>query len=60
MHPIFAEYSASITELKKNPLALIQKAHDHPIVILKHNLPTAYLLAAETFELILELLDDLH
>lgn len=59
MHHIHARASINISELKKNPSAIINEAHGEPVVILNHNRPTAYLLPAATFEAIMEQLDDL-
>ncbi len=59
MQQILANYSASISELKKNPSALISNAHGAPIAILNHNTPTAYLIPAKVYEKIMTTLDDL-
>ena len=58
METVFANCSASISELKKNPSALIEKSEGEPIAILNHNKPTAYLIPAETYEMLLEKLED--
>lgn len=58
MKSVLASCSASITELKKNPSALIEKSEGEPIAILNHNSPTAYLIPAETYEMIMERLED--
>jgi antitoxin StbD len=58
MKPILARLSASISELKKNPSALLQQAEGSPITILNHNKPTAYLIPAETYEALLEGIED--
>lgn len=50
MDALQARLSVSITELKKNPSAIIDNAHGQPIAILNHNRPTAYLVPAATFE----------
>lgn len=60
MDAILANYSVSISELKKNPTALLKKAEGCPITILNHNKPTAYLIPAETYEVLLEKLEDLE
>ena len=60
MDSLLAELSASITDLKKNPSALIAKSSGKPVVILNHNRPAAYLIPAETYEALLEHLDDLE
>ncbi len=58
MESIFASCSASISELKKNPSALIEQSDGEPIAILNHNRPTAYLIPAETYEALLEKIED--
>lgn len=58
MKSVLASCSASITELKRNPSALIEKSEGEPIAILNHNSPTAYLIPAETYEMIMEKLED--
>lgn len=58
MKSVLANCSASISELKKNPSALIDQAEGEPIVILNHNKPTAYLVPAETYEKLMEKIED--
>lgn len=58
MKSVLASCSASISELKRNPSALIEKSEGEPIAILNHNSPTAYLIPAETYEKIIERLED--
>jgi len=58
MQPIYANHTASISELKKNPTLLITQAEGQPIAILNHNIATAYLIPAVTFEKILNALDE--
>jgi antitoxin StbD len=58
MKTVLANCSASISELKKNPSVLIEKAEGEPIAILNHNRPTAYLVPAETYEALMERLED--
>jgi len=58
MKLILAGLSASISELKKNPSALLQQADGSPITILNHNKPTAYLIPAETYEALIEAIED--
>ena len=58
MKTILTDCSASISELKKNPTALINDADGSAIVILNHNKPAAYLVPAETFEWLMDKLDD--
>ena len=58
MESVLASCSASISELKKNPSALIEQSDGEPIAILNHNRPTAYLIPAETYEALLEKVED--
>ena len=58
MKQVLANCSVSISELKKNPSALIDQAEGEPIAILNHNRPTAYLIPAETYELLMERVED--
>lgn len=58
MESVLARCSVSISELKKNPSSLIEQAAGEPIAILNHNKPTAYLIPADTYEALLEELED--
>ena len=58
MKQVLSSCSASISELKKNPTALINEAEGSPIAILNHNVPAAYLIPAETYEWLMDKLED--
>ena len=58
MQQILAPFSASISELKKNPTALLNQAQGEAIAILNHNLPTAYLVPANVYEQLMDKLED--
>lgn len=58
MESVLARCSASISELKRNPSSLIEQSEGEPIAILNHNRPTAYLIPAKTYELMLEQIED--
>jgi len=60
MNSVLANCSVSISELKRNPSALIEQAQGAPIAILNHNKPTAYLIPAETYEELMEKVEDYH
>ena len=60
MRRILADCSASISELKKNPTALLKVSDGAPIAILNHNKPAAYLVPAQTYEWLMEKLDDIE
>ena len=58
MDALLAEASIGITELKKNPSAVIRNAGDAPVVILHHNRPTAYLVPVRRYEAMMDMLDE--
>jgi antitoxin StbD len=58
MNTILSPYSASISELKKNPSQLIERAGGEAIAILNHNKPTAYLVPAEAYEWMCNAIED--
>lgn len=58
MQHIHANLTASISELKKNPTALLDKANGKPVAVLNHNKPTAYLIPADFYAAILDILED--
>lgn len=57
---IHAYYTVSITELKKNPQALIDNAHGEAIALLNRNKPTAYIIPAATYESLMDLAEDIE
>ena len=58
MKQVLSSCSASISELKRNPSALLSEAEGSPIAILNHNIPAAYLIPAETYEWLMDKLED--
>ena len=60
MQPIYAPQTVSVTELKQNYSAIVNKADGNPVAILNHNKPEAYLLPAQYYEQLLEMLEDLE
>lgn len=58
MESVLANCSVSISELKKNPSALIEQSGGEPIAILNHNRPTAYLIPAKTYEALIEKIEN--
>ena len=57
---IYANYTVSISQLKRNPQALIDNAHGDIIALLNRNRPTAYIVPAETFDWLMEVAEDLE
>jgi antitoxin StbD len=60
MELLYTNASVSISELKKNPTAVIEEADGFPVAVLNHNKPAAYLVPAAAFEAMMERLDDIE
>jgi antitoxin StbD len=60
MESILADASISITELKRNPSAVIEAADGESVAVLVHNKPSAYLVPAATYKRLLDRLEDLE
>lgn len=58
MQTLYATQVVSISELKKNPTKVINNSHGQPIAILNHNTAAAYLIPVETFERIMDQIDN--
>lgn len=48
----------SISELKKNPSAVLAGAEDYPVAILKRNKTAGYVVGKEIFEKLVEFVED--
>jgi len=60
MTQILANYTASISELKKSPSSVIEEAGNEAVAILNHNKPSAYLVPSALYEKMIEIVDDYH
>jgi len=58
MRQVLADFSVSISELKKNPSSLLSQANGSPIAVLNHNKPAAYLIPADTYEALMDMIED--
>jgi len=58
MQPILANYTASITELKKSPTQLLKDAGDEAVAILNHNVASAYLVPSDLNEKMVSIIDE--
>ncbi|EFP3680334.1 type II toxin-antitoxin system Phd/YefM family antitoxin [Salmonella enterica] len=55
---ILSDTSASVSELKKNPMATVNAGDGYPVAILNRNQPAFYCVPAELYEKMLDALDD--
>ena len=59
-HVILAEIAASVSELKKNPMGTVASGEGAAIAILNHNQPAFYCVPADTYEAMMERLEDIE
>lgn len=59
-HLILADTSASVSELKKNPMGTVAAGEGFPVAILNRNEPAFYCVPAKAYEALIERLDDLE
>lgn len=57
---ILADACVGISELKKNPSAVIAVAQERQVAILNRNKPVAYLVSPEVWDHIVDVFDDLE
>ena len=60
IHPVLADASAGISELKKNPMAIVKHAEGAPVAILNRNRPVFYAVPAAAWETMINKLEDLE
>jgi antitoxin StbD len=57
---IYAATTASVSELKKNPMGTVAAGEGFPVAILNHNEPAFYCVPAKAYEAMLERLEDIE
>jgi len=60
IHEILADAGVSISDLKKNPSAVIEAADGFPVAVLNRNVPAAYLVPAKAWEELMDRLEDIE
>lgn len=58
MQRVEAEMVVSVSDLKKNPTAIVEGADGHAVAVLNHNRVMAYMVPASTYEAMMDALDD--
>ena len=58
MQTIYADYSISMSEFKKNPAQVLKTAGEKPVAVLNHNRPAFYMITPKLFEALVEELAD--
>ena len=59
-HPILADVSAGISELKKNPMSVVEQGEGMPVAILNRNEPVFYAVPAKAYEELIDKLEDIE
>ncbi len=59
-HKIHASTSASVSELKKNPMGTVAAGEGFPVAILNRNEPAFYCVPAKAYEAMLDRLEDIE
>ena len=59
-HPILADICVGISELKKNPMAIIEQGEGAPIAVLNRNEPIFYAVPAAAYEALMDKLEDVE
>ncbi len=57
---LLAGSGVSISDLKKNPSAVIEAAGGFPVAVLNRNTPAAYLVPAKAWEELMDRLEDIE
>lgn len=60
VHHIHAATSASVSELKKNPMGTVAAGEGFPVAILNRNEPAFYCVPAKAYAVMLQRLEDLE
>ena len=56
---ILAETTASVSELKKNPMGTVAAGEGFPVAILNRNAPAFYCVPAKAYEALMKKLEDI-
>lgn len=59
-HSILADVSADISELKKNPISVMEQGDGAPVAILCRNEPVFYAVPASAYEELMDKLEDIE
>lgn len=57
---VLAEMTASVSELKRNPMGTVAAGEGGPVAILNRNEPAFYCVPAKTYEAMMDRLEDIE
>lgn len=59
-HQILTEITASVSELKRNPMGTVAAGEGFPVAILNRNAPAFYCVPASAYEALMDRIEDLE
>lgn len=59
-HPILTETSASLSELKTNPMKVLASGNGRPVAVVDNDEPAFYCVPTAAYEALMELIDDIE
>jgi antitoxin StbD len=60
LHPILSDATTSISELKKNPMSVVEQGEGFPVAVLNRNQPAFYCVPAAAYEALMDKLEDME
>lgn len=60
VHSVLAQTTASVSELKRNPMGTVAAGEGFPVAILNRNEPAFYCVPAKAFEALMDRFEDLE
>lgn len=60
VYTVLADVTTSISELKKNPMAVVEQGEGFPVAVLNRNQPTFYCVPAKAYEALMDKLEDME
>ena len=58
MDAIYADYTVSMSDFKRNPAQVLRTAGEKPVAVLNHNRPAFYMITPKLFEAFVEEMAD--
>lgn len=58
MDAIYADYTVSMSDFKRNPAQVLRTAGEKPVAVLNHNRPAFYMVTPKLFEAFVEEMAD--
>jgi antitoxin StbD len=59
-HTVLTPLTTSISELKKNPMGILEAGEGQPVAVLNRNQPAFYCIPSESYEALLDKLEDME